>query len=135
MDRYEIAYDKLEEAKNHLYQALGQLNTARAWGVFDILRGGLISTLIKHSHSDTAEEHIECARRRISEVQRLLPEKYMVNIDSAHDGFARFADWAFDSLLSDLFMQSKIKERREMVERLLRRIEQFQESLVRGNLV
>lgn len=39
-------------------QALSTLRSAKGWGVYDLLGGGLLSGLIKHSRMDKAEQEI-----------------------------------------------------------------------------
>ena len=55
------------EARYHLEQALDELGSARGWGLWDILGGGLISTLVKHGHMDDAESHIREAKRLLTD--------------------------------------------------------------------
>lgn len=52
----ERALDSLREAKN-------QLNSARNWGIYDMIGGGLISSMIKHSKIDQANEWMDQANR------------------------------------------------------------------------
>ena len=49
-----------ERALDCLYAARDQLSSARNWGVVDLLGGGLISGLMKHSKLENAEAEIDC---------------------------------------------------------------------------
>ena len=48
------ALDSLEKAR-------GALDSARGWGVFDMLGGGMLSTLVKHSKLDDARHYLDQA--------------------------------------------------------------------------
>jgi len=103
-------------AINTLDSALSSLNSAEGWGTWDLLGGGLISGLAKHSHIDEA-------KRKVAEAQSLLhrfkAELADVNIGAniriETDGFAKFADFFFDGLISDWAMQSRIRNSKESV--------------------
>ena len=106
------------EARYQLERALDALGSARGWGLWDVLGGGFISTLIKHGHMADAESHIREAKRLLEIAGELAPDaKYLFQEDN-HD-FARVADWLFDGLASDLYVQSCIADRRRAVEELL----------------
>ena len=51
-----------ERALRSLRQAKSDLNSARGWGIYDLLGGGMISTLIKHSRMNHAEDNINQAK-------------------------------------------------------------------------
>jgi len=101
--------DSLENAQN-------SLNSAEGWGVWDMLGGGLISDLAKHSHIDDAKseaEHSQTLLRRFK--TELADVKINTEIQIETDGFAKFADFFFDGLIADWFMQSKIHNSQESV--------------------
>ena len=51
-----------EDALQHLYQAKTFLKKARNWGIFDIVAGGFITSIIKHKHIENAQEEIRYAK-------------------------------------------------------------------------
>lgn len=53
-------------------QALSTLRSAKGWGVYDLLGGGLLSGLIKHSRMDKAEQEIAQLRRALDRFNREL---------------------------------------------------------------
>lgn len=120
------------EARYQLERALDELGSARGWGLWDILGGGFLSTLIKHGHMDDAESHIREAKRLLEMAGELAPDAAYLFREDNHD-FARVADWLFDGLASDLCMQSCIADRRRAVEELLSRVGQL-ESALRGGV-
>ena len=118
------------EARYQLERALDALGSARGWGLWDVLGGGFISTLIKHGHMDDADSHIREAKRLLEIAGELAPDAAYLFQEDNHD-FARVADWLFDGLASDLYVQSCIADRRRAVEELLSRVNQL-ESALRG---
>ena len=44
-----------QEAHRQAQQVLDTLRSAKGWGVYDLLGGGMISGLIKHSRMDQAQ--------------------------------------------------------------------------------
>lgn len=108
-------------ALNSLRRAQGYLDSARNWGVFDILGGGMISSLVKHSKLSDAQRCIDQAQVDLDEFRRELAD---VNVpDVQIDGFLSFADFFFDGFLADFMVQSKINESRARIEEACRRVE------------
>lgn len=102
-----------------LNNALTSLDKAAGWGTWDLLGGGFISDLAKHSNIDGAKEEIENTQRLLRQFKTELAD---ISIDSGiaieTGGFAKFADFFFDGLIADWFMQSRINESRESVSRV-----------------
>ena len=95
-------------ALNSLRKAQDYLNSARGWGILDMLGGGMISSLIKHSKLSDAQRCIDQAQYDLDAFRRELAD---VNLPYAEiDGFLTFADFFFDGLLSDLIVQSRIRD-------------------------
>lgn len=105
-----------EEALDSLNRVEERLKSAGNWGVADLLGGGLISTFMKHSKMDEAEEELENAKAALRRLQREL-EDVGASADFHVDvkGFLRFADYFFDDIISDWMVQSKINDAREQV--------------------
>ncbi len=97
-----------------------QLSAARNWGGIDMMGGGLITTAIKHSHINSARSALARAQTRLRALERELRdvdrlESFTIDISR----FATFADYWFDGLMSDWFVQSRIHEARERAMRTL----------------
>jgi len=97
-----------------LNYAIDKLNTAENWGTWDLLGGGLISDLQKHSAIDEAKNEIPKIQKQLREFKSELTD---VRIDSniyiKIDEFSKFADFFFDGLFADWSMQTKIKQSQE----------------------
>ena len=108
-------------ALNSLRQAQRCLDSARGWGVLDILGGGLITNLVKHSKLSDAQRCVDQARYDLDVFRRELAD---VNVpDVQIDGFLSFADFFFDGFLADFMVQSRINESRACLEDACRRVE------------
>ena len=88
---------------------LASLESAKNWGTWDMLGGGLISNIAKHGHIDQARDGIHEVQAKLSVFERELAdvrERIQLEIDIGE--FETFADYFFDSLIFDWAVQSKI---------------------------
>jgi len=93
----------------HLDNATSSLDSAQGWGTWDMLGGGLISDLAKHSHIDDATCEVEESQRALLLFRTELADvRISNNIGIEISGFAKFADFFFDGLIADWNVQSKI---------------------------
>lgn len=121
-----------ERALNSLYAAQSKLKSARGWGIFDMLGGGLLSDLMKHSRMNDASSYIEAARRDLEVFKRELADvstSYNLRMDV--DGFLTFADFFFDGLIADYLVQTKISQARGQVEEAIIKVSQILAELKR----
>ena len=103
-------------AVDSLNNALDSLSSAEEWGTWDILGGGLIADLAKHSRIDDTKHEVERAQSLLRKFNTELADvKINSDIYIETDGFAKFADIFFDGFISDWYMQSKIKDSSENV--------------------
>ncbi len=106
-----------QEALDCLNRAADSLKSAGNWGIVDMLGGGLISTFIKHSKMNGAEELVQQARSALKRFQKELMDVETVEDFHIETGdFLAFADYFFDGIIADWLMQSRINDAREQVE-------------------
>lgn len=111
-------------ALDSLREAYMKLDSARGWGVYDILGGGLISSLIKHGKMDKAQDCLQDAKRDLKRFEIELQDlNNFENINLDTRDFLGFADLVFDGLIADAMMQSRINEARSKVRTATRRVE------------
>ena len=92
-----------------LDQAERQLTSARNWGFLDVLGGGLITDLIKHSKLNNAKSSMDRVNYLLQELRRALGGISMAGDYSMNvGGFETFADFFFDSGIVDVYMTAKI---------------------------
>ncbi|MHB8971286.1 MAG: hypothetical protein ACYC4N_12635 [Pirellulaceae bacterium] len=98
------------QASAALQQVQSDLHSAANWGTWDLLGGGLLVTMAKHSRIDAAREHAHTAQRHLRSFQKELADadkRLGVSLDIGV--FVTFADYFFDGLIADWIMQSKIQ--------------------------
>ena len=110
-----------ERALAALKKAETDLGTARIAGVVDIIGGGFLTNLFKHAKLDDARRDIENAKYELQAFSQELDDIPGLNIDVG--GFLTFADFFFDGLIADFFVQTKINESRSQVAEAIRRVE------------
>ena len=91
-----------ERALSSLKIAQSELSSAKSWGIVDLLGGGLITDMIKHSKMDRASSYMETAKHDLGVFQRELKDVTM-HADFQIDvgGFLKFADFFFDGIVAD----------------------------------
>ena len=105
-----------ENAKRLLGQVQDDLDSARSWGTWDMLGGGLIATMAKYDRLDSAQSSIRAAQRALSDFRTELADVSQLQVPSIQIGeFATFADYFFDGIFSDWYVQSSIKKAQEGV--------------------
>lgn len=121
-----------ERALDSLERAQEKLNSARSWGIFDMLGGGFITDMIKHSRMEDASRYMEEAKHDLKIFQRELrdvqvPTEFRMEVG----GFLTFADFFFDGILADYMVQTKIAEAREQVADAISRVRHLLDELKR----
>ena len=112
----EQALDSLREAKN-------QLNSARNWGIYDMIGGGLISSMIKHSKIDQANEWMDQANRDLRCFAKELRDVDGEDLQIDTGSLVTMLDIFCDNFFSDLLVQQKINDGRARIDALSERIE------------
>jgi len=104
-------------------EAEKRFKSARNWSFVDIFGGGLIVDFIKYSKLGSAGDTmnkiqylLECLQRELSEIH--IPTDYTMNLGS----LVTLADFVFDGILVDVYMQSKIMSSLKQVQELHERL-------------
>ncbi len=113
-----------ERALRSLQDAKSSLDSARGWGILDILGGRGLSGLIKHvkigdarSSLDQAKADLECFSRELSDVREIQ------GLDIEIGDFLTFADFFFDGFLADIMVQSKIRQAQDQIDYAIDRVQ------------
>jgi hypothetical protein len=126
----QVAIVASETALAHLQQARELLDKARSWGTFDIVAGGLLSTMVKHSRMNEAQRELNEAKKALqvfSSQLRALDYAREITLDTGD--FLGVADYIFDSLITDFMMQSRIREAQEKLDQTILQVLQMREDL------
>ena len=113
-----------------LRAAQNDLNSAKNWGIVDMLGGGLITDIIKHTKMNNAKTHMEQAKWDLESFGKELSDVAgYVSFKFNTADFLSFADYFFDGLLADWMMQDRINKARSQVDEAIRRVEYIMERL------
>ncbi len=111
-------------------EAEKKFTSARNWGFLDILGGGFLVDLVKHTKLSSASSTMNQINYLLRDLQRELKEVVIPTDFSMNTGtFSTFADFVFDGVLADVYMQSKIMTSIEQIKELRRRLEILREKL------
>lgn len=98
-------------AETAIEQVVNSLDSAEGWGMWDMLGGGLLSTAIKHGHMDDAQNGLREVQRALSDFRTELADVGNIQIpDISIGSFATFADYFFDGIFVDWYVQSNIHD-------------------------
>lgn len=98
-------------------QILSQLDSAESWGTWDLLGGGLVTDLVKHSRLDEAQTSVEILQTRLRRFKTELADVTIdANIQVSIDGFLRVADYFFDGIFADWAVLDRIHQSQEQVQ-------------------
>ena len=108
-----------EAALRSLERAKEKMGSAKNWGIFDMMGGGLFSSLFKHSKIDRASADIEEAKRQLAVLKKELEdvsisEDFSVGIG----GGLRFIDTFLDNVFADVVVQSRINSAIERLDKV-----------------
>lgn len=119
-----------ESALQTTRQILDRLDSAKSWGTWDLVGGGLISDLAKHSHLDDAQALVERLQGQLRRFQAELTDvQVKCSLQIQVDGFLRFADYFFDGILSSWAVLDRIGSAQDQVIRVQSQIENLLSTL------
>jgi hypothetical protein len=124
--------DLCDQILGYLEAARRSLQSARNWGIVDMLGGKLITNLVKHGKMDAVRQALEAANPLLEQLRGELSQVSVAgNLRFELGGFGTFSDFVFDNFFVDLFVQSKIGQLREQVERTGETVAQAREALAK----
>lgn len=112
-----------ERVNASLNQACDHLKSASSWGTFDIIGGGLITDIAKHSKIDDARSSLAKAQRELRAFRTELADVSMnISISIDIGSFTTFADYVFDDIFSSISVKSKISDAQNDVSTALNQV-------------
>lgn len=119
----DYALQCLDRAESHL-------NSASNWGIIDMLGGGLLTTMVKHSKMDDAAADLNEARDALQRFSRELQDVHsFVDFPFNTADFLSFADFFFDGFIADWLMQDRINTARDQVGEAKQRVNAIRSQL------
>lgn len=108
----------------------GELDSAESWGTWDLLGGGLIADLAKHSHLDSAQAQVDRLQGLLGRYRTELADVAVAaEVQAQIDGFLRFADYFFDGLFADWAVLKRIRGSQEQISSVRSQVENVQRTL------
>ncbi|MBR3401618.1 MAG: hypothetical protein IKG67_05180 [Parasporobacterium sp.] len=123
---YLEAMDAGNRALDSLRSARACLDSARNWGIFDMLGGGLLSGLMKRSKVNDAQDLMNRAKEDLRVFARELEDVQMSGqLEIEINDFIGFADLLWDNFLIDWMMQDRINNARRQLDEVIGRVERI----------
>ena len=104
-------------ALESLQEAADALDSASNWGLFDLLAGGLLTSVVKHARLGDARDALERARADLYDFTREVADVSAIeSLRVDVGGVASALDVLADNPFVDLYVQKKIDDAQEAVE-------------------
>lgn len=112
-----------QRALQILQEAEKEMRSAANWGMFDLLGGDFIATLVKRSKLKEGRSLISEAKQALAAFQRELRDvEILTDLDFDDDGLLAFADYVFDDFFSDFLVQRKIDKTRDQLAKIKKQV-------------
>lgn len=119
-----------QEAMTRADEIMASLSDAEGWGTWDMLGGGMLSSLMKYEAIDQAQAKVEGLQLAL---RRFRTELVDVSIDAdlnfTMDGTTQFFDVFFDNIFTDWAVMDEIGKSQNRVGQLRDQIRALEESL------
>ena len=129
-----------QDAQMRLRRIQETLRSAKGWGIYDLLGGGLISGMIKRIRMEKAQQQIEELRSSLERFNSELKDvQVQCNTSAELSAWLSITDLVLDDPLSDWLSLSEIKDAKAEIDRtekevtaLLARLESSREKLMQS---
>lgn len=127
-------------AQMRLRQIQETLRSAKGWGIYDLLGGGLISGMMKRIRMEKAQQQIEELRGSLERFNSELKDvQVQCNTSAELSAWLSITDLVLDDPLSDWLSLSELKDAKAEIDRtekevtaLLARLESNREKLMQS---
>lgn len=124
------AIEAIDYTLGYLIEAQKYLHSASNWGVFDILGGGFLATMVKHRKMEDAQNALMRAKDSVMSLKKeLLDVNEVLDVDLEISDFLKFADYFFDGMVADWMIQSRIKSAQTQVDQAIEKLEEIKSCL------
>ena len=142
IDAIKMTRKEINEAVTAGNRAMEQVNriqkslqSASNWGTYDMLGGGLLATMAKRGHLNTAQSEMHNFQNQLRNFNRELQDVgETIDFEIQITEFLSFADWFFDGFFVDWAVQSKIKDAKDQMSQLEGKMKHILENLKSENL-
>lgn len=92
-------------------EAIEALESAKSFGAWDIVGGGMLATMAKRDKMSAAENKLNAVNYGIKKLQKELKDvKIVFDVDLNIGSYLKGMDFFFDNIFTDIAVQSKIDE-------------------------
>ena len=141
LEKEQLLEKELQEAITASYvvtdalkSAIDELASAASWGFMDLAGGGMLSSMAKHSHVDTAQKKIEEIKQSMRRFQKELKDVSNLEIPNIDmDNWLSFSDIFLDNFIFDIMAQSRINDNKDKLKTILSQITALQDQLLDQN--
>lgn len=103
---------------------LSELDSAEGWGTWDLVGGGLLTDLAKHSHLDQAQASVKTLQTQLRHFKTELADVTIkADIQVSIDGFLRVADYFFDGIFADWAVLDQIHQSQQQAQLIRNQID------------
>lgn len=129
---------ELRAAKNHaefvldlVQKAQSKLSTASSLGIYDMLTGGIISSMLKRSRMREVNDLLDAIDYELDSLSKVLAEVEIEYIEGFKvDMTAEFLDVWFDNIFTDISVQNDIKEVQRQLDQLAEQMDELAHYLI-----
>ena len=121
-----------QAARSISQKILGDLQSAKDWGTWDLIGGGLITDMMKYDKLNSAQSNVQDLQTALRNFRTELAdvkEGISADIHLEIGDFLHFADYFFDGLFTDWMVYDRISESKTRAENTCRQIETVLEKL------
>ena len=109
---------------------LSCLDSAGSWGMVDLIGGGLLVDLAKHSELDDAQAQVEQLQAELRRFRTELADvSVSADIEASVQGFLGFADFFFDGLFADWLVLDHIGDAQRRAQETAQQIDAVRDRL------
>lgn len=114
-----------QRALDALNDAADSLDSAQRWGIVDILGGGLITSVVKHSRLGDANHALATARQEIMAFSSELADvRELAHLNANFSSINALFDIAFDNALADIMVQKDMSDAADRVHDAIGKVEE-----------
>lgn len=121
-----------EDVHESFERVLGYLSSAENWGIYDMVGGGMISSMIKHGKIDDAQNALQLAKLKLEVFEKEMKDikGWNIHLEEFSVGLVMF-DQFFDNIFTDFMVQNKISKSIENMSNVQTQIENTLDKLFR----
>lgn len=127
MEKIEII-NLCDKIINQIDLILKEYKSSKNWGIFDMLGGGLIASLVKHNKINKAKNMSTSLDEDLAKLKNEI--KYLDDFKTEEfSNLDMFLDVGFDNIFSDIYVQNKIKSSISKLEELKYTIKEVKNNI------